>query len=98
VWERVALDEREIDRGLAEGWLVSDTRLRDAVRRLVGRDSAHGTLDVSLPTRAELDAHALESSVFEEAELVRYTRWSNDLEARVLSLERGRHEPVNGAR
>jgi hypothetical protein len=89
VWERVALDEREIDRGLAEGWLVSDTRLRDAVRRLVGRDSAHGTLDVSLPTRAELDAHALESSVFEEAELVRYTRWSNDLEARVLSLERG---------
>jgi hypothetical protein len=91
VWERVALDKAEIDRGLAEGWLVSDTRLRDRLRAIPGgapRPPRFETRLVALPTRAELDAGALEAAVFEEAELVRYTRWANELASRVDRLER----------
>lgn len=93
VWDRVALDDSELERGLAEGWLVSDTRLRDALRLLRQEDDVIPTATGSsqrrpaLPGRAELDAHALDVTVFEEAELIRYKRWVDELETRVLRLE-----------
>jgi glycosyl transferase family 2 len=88
IWARVALDEEDVQRGVGEGWLVVDTRLRDVLRKLAGAPApALGTLHVPPPTRAEADAHALETKVFEEAELVRYTRWANELEARLGNLE-----------
>ena len=93
VWDRVALDDSELEQGLAEGWLVSDTRLRDAFRLLRNEDaigqitaaSSQGRL--ALPGRAELAAHALDVAVFEEAELIRFKRWIDEMEARVVRLE-----------
>jgi Glycosyl transferase family 2 len=90
IWERVALAEAEVERGLGEGWLVSDTRLRDTLRTIPGGAPSALATEVHLvapPTRAELDANALETAVFEEAELVRYTRWANELASRVESLK-----------
>ena len=90
VWDRVALGESELEQGLAAGWLVSDTRLRDALRLRRFEPASAGSRPgrVALPGRVELDAHALDVAVLEEAEIVRYKRWVDELEARVLRLER----------
>ena len=90
MWDRVALDDAGVERGLADGSLVSDVRIRDAVRLLreeregAGKER-HG---VQPPVRRELDAHELEVAVFEEAELVRCQRWADELRARVSRLAR----------
>ena len=47
------------------------------------------------PTRAELDAHAIEVGVFEEAELIRCQRWADELNARVSRLGRATRTPVS---
>ena len=90
IWDRVALDDSDIERGLADGSLVSDVRVRDAARLRRGARPAFGPVEKSqrssLPTRAELDAHALDVAVFEEAELIRYQRWADQLVARVVRL------------
>ncbi len=86
IWDRVALDDSDIARGLEDGSLVSDGRMRDTLRSLRS-SSASGP---PLPTRAELDAHALEIAVFEEAELIRCQRWADELQARVSRLGRTR--------
>ena len=72
---------------------MSDTRLRDVLRALGGRSgvvsspAVSGDARFTLPSRAELDAHALETTVFEQAELVRYTRWADEIAARIAPLE-----------
>jgi Glycosyl transferase family 2 len=83
VWDRVALDDADCERGLLDGSLVRDTRLRDALR---GRARDH-RLEPSTPDRAELDRHAHDVAVFHEAELVRFTRWTDELAYRVRALE-----------
>lgn len=83
LWDRIALDEAELERGLAEGWLVVDTRLRDALGE-PGR-TTEGVRP--LPGRAELDVHAREAAVFQEAELVRLQRWVDELGTRTRRLE-----------
>jgi hypothetical protein len=85
VWDRVALSDAECERGLRDGSLVCDTRLRDALRRAPGRRD-----EGSLPGRAELDRHAREAVVFQEAELVRFARWTDELASRVRALEGAR--------
>jgi hypothetical protein len=93
LWDRVTLDDPQLERGLTAGWLVADTRLRDAFRLLRDEDGISPTSAFSnqrrtaLPERAELDAHALDVTVFEEAELVRRKRRMDEIEARVLRLE-----------
>ena len=89
IWERVALEEAEVERGLRDGWRAVDTRLRDVLRTLAGSApaAAFGRHGVAPPTRADLDAHALETTVFEEAELVRYTRWASELDVRLRRIE-----------
>jgi len=90
IWDRVALDDSDVERGLADGSLVSDARIRDAVRLVRGESvepsAGERRQRSTLPARAE-DGHALDVAVFEEAELIRYQRWADDLEARVLRLE-----------
>ena len=92
VWDRVALDDSARKRGLAARSLVSDTRLRDAFRTL--RDDRVPSAAMSKQRGfepsidAELVPHALDVSVFEEAELVRYQRWVDELGARVQRLAR----------
>lgn len=92
IWDRVALDDSDIERGLADRSLVADVRVRDDARLRRGALLASGPVEKSqrsaLPTRAELDAHALDVEVFQEAELIRYQRWADELEARVVRLGR----------
>jgi Glycosyl transferase family 2 len=80
VWDRVALSDADCERGLLAGSLMRDTRLRDALR-------ARTDDRPSLPGRSELDRHAHEVAVFQEAELVRFARWTDELAGRVAALE-----------
>jgi hypothetical protein len=84
VWDTLALDESEVERGLADGSLVADVRLRDVLRELGAGRSSRRT-----GGRAPHDAsaHALDVAVFEEAELVRFRRWTDELERRVVLLD-----------
>ena len=52
-YDRVALDDATVERGLAEGFLVEDLRLRDALRGL--RDSS-GAFTRSAPVRTAVSA------------------------------------------
>jgi hypothetical protein len=75
IWDRLALDESEVRKGLTSGSLAIDVRLRDALR---GACAADGSATVSAPR----------STVFIEAEIVRRQRWADELAARVHALER----------
>jgi Glycosyl transferase family 2 len=94
MWDRIALDDAAVERGLAQGSLVTDVRLRDALRALPReRDrsaSARALSTAYEPTRLEVTQHAVEAAVFEEAELVRSQRWVDEIAARVQRLEDGR--------
>jgi hypothetical protein len=90
VWERAAVGGRSLERGLADGALIVDTRLRDALRALrAGASGSPGVekLTFPLPSRSDLVAHSLQTIVFDEAETVRSQRWVDELWARVRSLE-----------
>ena len=79
MWERLALDDDAVRRGIEDGSLVVDTRLRDALRAIARRGS-----EVALDPSA--DPYQLFAHAFREAELVRRQRWLDDLERRVGSL------------
>ena len=65
-------------RGIAEGSLVTDTRLRDALRALGARRRRRACIGGASERRSSrLDV------VFSEAELVRRQRWVDELERRV---------------
>ena len=83
MWTRIALDDAAVRRGLEAGWLVVDVRLRDAFRRLRGTGGQPaGTAD-----RAQLEAGVFEAAVFEEAEVVRFQRWTDEIQRRLSGLE-----------
>jgi hypothetical protein len=86
VWDRVALSDAECERGLRAGSLVSDPRLRDALRAQA-RNQRH---QPSLPGRGELDRYAHDAAVFHEAELVRFARWVDDIACRIRAAEGAR--------
>jgi len=90
------VDDEAAARGLAEGLLVEDTRLRDVLRDLAGVDEVPTSASfavmpdgVSFPRPGVVDdvAFAVDTSVFAEAELVRAQRRLDDLEQRVGVLE-----------
>jgi hypothetical protein len=91
MWDRIALDDAALSRGLAEGSLVTDARLRKALMALPrdGSRLAHSWtgLVFDTPTRIEVARHAVEAAVFDEAEIVRSQRWLDGLIARVAQLE-----------
>lgn len=82
MWERLALDDAAVHTGLVDGSLVTDVRLRDALRPSDGHALARPAL---APAEDELAA-----SVLGEAELVRKQRWVDDLDRRVNALEERR--------
>ncbi len=81
----LVIDEATVERGLAEGALVADTRLRDALRSL-GRGREHASSGDHNRTTAELP-HILEAAALREADVVRVSRRLDDLAARVAREE-----------
>src|SRR5918996_4165480 len=93
-YEALVVNDVELERGVAEGRLVVDTRLRDALRQL--RDPAREgylptarapDLRFALPTLVEDAEYAVEAAVLGEADVVRLQRRLDELERRLLSLE-----------
>lgn len=91
-----------LERGFAEGSLVRDTRLRDALRELAGTEHlpevGAGVLGAPLrsarplsfpqPSVGEEATYAAELSVLGEADMVRLQRRLDELEARLARIER----------
>jgi Glycosyl transferase family 2 len=88
------VDDDEVECGVAEGRLVVDTRLRDALRELrvseggPFRPPSKGTeLSFPLPTLVEDATYAVEAAVLGEADVVRLQRRLDTLERRLQTLE-----------
>jgi Glycosyl transferase family 2 len=78
-YERLLVDDAAVQRGLADGSLAQDTRLRDALRQLQRDDR----LRLDTPTFAQRASHALDDALLVEAEQVRLQRRADELAARV---------------
>ena len=77
------VDDQALRRGLEEGSLLVDTRLRDALRTV----RAGAPLAFSQPTLAEEAEYAVEAAALSEAYTVRAQRDLDEIEQRLLSLE-----------
>jgi hypothetical protein len=101
----LAVDDDTRRRGLAEGVIVADTRVRDALRLLANRTelsgqnadfgstSAVGRLRFPGPTADKNGVYAAEAAVFRDAQIVRAYRRVDSLEKRTSSLERKAGNP-----
>jgi hypothetical protein len=92
IWDGVAVDDQVLARGLANGSLVHDTRVRDALRALrvtPGGSGAvrSGALELERLHAADDVAYAVDLAIFDEAEIVRAVRRLDEAEARVVALE-----------
>jgi hypothetical protein len=98
-YDSLVVGDDALEKGIADGSLVLDTRLRDALRRL--RDSAHGdgpqfafprdgvtTLAFPQPTVVDEAAYAVDVAALGEADVIRLQRRLDTLEQRLLALER----------
>lgn len=83
-YNSLVVDDDAVARGVGDGTLVNDTRLRDALRAL--RDGK--PLALPVPTDADDAAYAVEAAVLDEAYAVRAQRQLDTLERRLESLER----------
>jgi hypothetical protein len=83
-YEALVVSDEELDRGVAQGRLVVDTRLRDALRRLA---ESGGPLDFPLPTLVDDAEYAVEAAVLGEADVVRLQRRLDELERRLQTVE-----------
>jgi hypothetical protein len=79
----LVVDDDELDRGVADGRLVVDTRLRDALRAV----AASETPTFPIPTLVEDAEFAVEAAVLGEADVVRLQRRLDELENRLHTLE-----------
>ena len=84
-YEALVVSDEELEPGVAQGRLVVDTRLRDALRQL--RDPAGGALRFPLPTLVEDAEYAVEAAVLGEADVVRLQRRLDELERRLQTVE-----------
>ena len=101
-YESLTVSDAELERGVAEGRLVVDTRLRDALRQLrltADGGSTHGgrafalpgeaeSLTFPVPTLVDEATYAVEATVLGEADVIRLQRRLDMLEGRLASLER----------
>jgi len=91
--DALTVDDEAMARGIVEGSLVVDTRLRDALRAI-------GTTDARVPWRAGAPSLALErpdiqdealyamdAAVLHEADVARLQRRADELERRIAALE-----------
>jgi hypothetical protein len=84
VYESLVVDDDALKRGLEEGTLVLDTRLRDALRAL----SEGRSIVFPRPTVVDEAAYAVDVAALGEADLVRLQRRLDTLEQRLLTIER----------
>ena len=82
-YESLVVDDAALERGIADGTLGVDSRLREALRTL----RAGGRLTFAAATDAEDVAYAVETAVLDEAYIVRAQRRLDALEQRLESLE-----------
>ncbi len=80
------ISDDEVERGVAEGRLVVDTRLRDALRQVEA-----GTVPLAFETPSLVDeaTYAVEAAVLGEADVVRLQRRLDTLEHRLATVEHG---------
>jgi hypothetical protein len=83
----LVVDDDAVERGLADGTLAVDTRLRDALRSL---PEGKGPLTFPEPTMEDDAVYAVEAAVLGEADVVRVERRLDAFEQRLRSLERRR--------
>jgi hypothetical protein len=83
-YESLVVGDDELERGLREGSLVLDTRLRDAIRALDDGRS----LTFPRPTVVDEAAYAVDVAALGEADVVRVQRRLDALEQRLVMLER----------
>jgi hypothetical protein len=109
-YRALVVDDAALERGLAEGSLVLDTRLRDALRVLAGTEAepvpARGEfgppgpeaprLRFPRPSVVDDAAYAVEAAVLGEADTVRLQRRLDELEGRLARLERNPWHRVAG--
>ena len=83
-YEELVVDDEALERGLRDGSLVVDTRLRDALRRL----REEKPLAFPRPTVVDEAAYAVDVAALGEADVVRLQRRLDTLEQRLVTLER----------
>jgi Glycosyl transferase family 2 len=99
-YDRVLVDDETVGRGLAEGSLVEDMRLRDALRALRDDgdfvDPAVGSQRLRLgpPSFADEAARTLDAVLLAEADAVRLQRRADELATRI---DRREAAPVYGS-
>jgi hypothetical protein len=100
-YESFAVDDEALARGLADGTLAVDTRLRDALRSLRGADGSFALPDAGeqltfpRPSAEDDAAYAAEASVLVEIDgIVRAEQRVEALEGRLEAIERG---PLGGS-
>jgi hypothetical protein len=79
----VVVDDAEVEQGVAEGRLVVDTRLRDALAKV------HGGRPLAFETPSLVDeaTYAVEAATLGEADVVRLQRRLDTLEERLAAIE-----------
>jgi hypothetical protein len=82
-YEALVVDDDEVERGVAEGRLVVDTRLRDALTT-VGDGKA---LRFETPSLVDEATYAVEAAALGEADVVRLQRRLDTLEKRLAAIE-----------
>ncbi|HET7515080.1 MAG TPA: glycosyltransferase family 2 protein [Gaiella sp.] len=83
-YQALVVDEAELERGVADGRLVVDSRLRDALREI----GANRAPVFPIPTLVEDAEYAVEGAVLGEADVVRLQRRLDELERRLHTVER----------
>lgn len=82
-YEALVISDDELERGVAKGRLVVDTRLRDALRAIASDEKPV----FPLPTLVEDAAYAVEAAVLGEADVIRLQRRLDELERRLQTVE-----------
>jgi Glycosyl transferase family 2 len=83
-YDSLVVDDDALERGLQDGSLVIDTRLRDALRTLLDGQK----LTFPRPTVVDDAAYAVDVATLGEADVVRLQRRLDTLEQRLVTLER----------
>ena len=93
-YNSLVVDDAALERGVQDGSLVLDTRLRDALRSLRTGDGfappGAGRIGFPRPSVVDEAAYAVDVAALGEADLVRVKRRLDTLEQRLQSLERRR--------